>query len=119
MVKPWMEAARGTSFRSAPLRLSSSRISASAAREVFPLRALGPDESPQTGDVVLYQGHMSIYADDESIYSARRTGKTFDNFPSVSYFGNPTGYFRYQAPSGAASSTVGPPLNILPPIARP
>ena len=69
-----------------------------AAQEGFPFRKLQGTESLQPGDVVLYQGHISIYDGQGGVWSAHKTGWPFDQFPSVTYFGKPTGYYRYQLP---------------------
>ena len=70
-----------------------------ASKPGFPFRKLGSGDSPQAGDVVVYPGHMSIYAGDGQVWSAHKTGYSYDEFP-VKYFGTPSGYYRYQYPPG-------------------
>jgi cell wall-associated NlpC family hydrolase len=60
-----------------------------------PFRKLDDNEGPQSGDIVLYRGHMSIYAGNKSIWSAHKPGKQFDKFPLL-YFPLLLGYYRYQ-----------------------
>jgi cell wall-associated NlpC family hydrolase len=60
-----------------------------------PFRELDDKEARQAGDVVLYRHHMSIYAGDDLVWSAHKTGFGFAKF-SVSYFGPPLGFYRYQ-----------------------
>ncbi len=82
-----------------PYRYSrSDDFAANAAREGFPFRALNPGEALQVGDVVQYPGHLSIYAGDDQVYSAHKTNYPFGQF-SITFFGRPTGYYRYQIPT--------------------
>lgn len=71
----------------------------------IPFRKLGDNEEPQPGDVVLYHGHMSIYAGDDSVWSARKPGYPFDNYP-VDYFKDFLGYYRYQQTSSRSGATT-------------
>jgi hypothetical protein len=61
----------------------------------FPIRKLATSETPQEGDIVLFDGHISIFAGHGIIWSAHKTGTRFDSFP-LDYFGPILGYFRYQ-----------------------
>jgi hypothetical protein len=74
----------------------TSDFSNMANTEGFPFRALQDDENLQPGDILLYQGHISIYDGNDGLWSAHRTGYPFGNFSPTNYFGEPIGYYRYQ-----------------------
>jgi|GEM_PF-3020587 len=57
----------------------------------IPFRKLDANEEPQPGDVVLYDGHMAIYAGNGKVWSAHRTGKPYKQF-NVGTFGDYTVY---------------------------
>jgi hypothetical protein len=72
----------------------SGSFAADAKNGSIPFKEVTANER-QAGDVVLYDGHMSVYAGDGKVWSAHQTGVKFQ-FGSVSDFGKPR-YFRYQS----------------------
>ena len=52
---------------------------------------------PQIGDIVLWEGHMAIYAGDNQVLSARREGFKYGLYPEE-WFGKEKSYYRYYRP---------------------
>lgn len=73
---------------------NSGNFAASAANGSIPFKEVSESER-QPGDVVLYPGHMSIYAGDGMVWSAHQTGVAF-RISSVTVFRGAPRYFRYQ-----------------------
>lgn len=84
---------------------SSGAFAAAAAREGFPFRQLSTNEALQAGDIILFNGHMAIYAGqatngNDLMWTARGAGRPYIEMP-VKYWGSkPVGYYRYQVPGG-------------------
>jgi cell wall-associated NlpC family hydrolase len=69
----------------------SGKFAERAASGKIPFRKLDANEEPQPGDVVLYKGHMSIYAGNGQVWSAHREGVKYQR-GSVDDFGKHTFY---------------------------
>jgi cell wall-associated NlpC family hydrolase len=69
----------------------SGKFAERAASGKIPFRKLDANEDPQPGDVVLYKGHMSIYAGNGQVWSAHREGVKYQR-GSVDDFGKHTFY---------------------------
>ncbi|MBI3480879.1 MAG: hypothetical protein HY016_11085 [Nitrosomonadales bacterium] len=80
---------------------NSKNFADAATQGDIPFRKLDVYEVPQAADVVLYTAHMSMYSENNHVFSAHREGMPFGEF-TTSYFITPNskliGYYRYQLP---------------------
>jgi cell wall-associated NlpC family hydrolase len=82
---------------------SSGQFAGAAATEGFPFRQLTTNESFQQGDVILFKGHMAIYAGQDGngnslMWTARGAGRPYTQMPMKYWGSQPIGYYRYQVP---------------------
>jgi hypothetical protein len=85
---------------------SSGQLAAAAAQDGFPFRQLTANEVPQSGDVILFTGHMAIYAGQDNngnalMWTARGVGRPYTEMPVKYWNTRPIGYYRYQVPNGS------------------
>jgi cell wall-associated NlpC family hydrolase len=76
----------------------SGAFAAAARNGMIPFKEIAANEL-QPGDVVLYEGHMSIYAGNGDVWSAHRHDGTKFNLSPMRFFGAKQTYFRYQSGS--------------------
>jgi hypothetical protein len=82
----------------------SGSFASAAATGHIPFRKVDvPREALQAGDVILYHGHMAIYAGKDAnghdvVWNAREPGKKFSQSP-MDKTGHVAGVYRYQAPT--------------------
>jgi cell wall-associated NlpC family hydrolase len=85
---------------------TTAAFDAYARRPNSPFRKLSVGEAAQRGDVVLYPGHMSIYAGSSMVWSAHKTDQPFRMF-GVTFFNMHFRYYRYQISAPAKAPAPG------------